>query len=280
MFGYILVNRSELKVRELERYHAFYCGLCETLRKRYGMLGQMTLSYDMTFLILLLSSLYELKETSCAKRCKVHPVRKRPMIMTKASEYAADMEMILSYEHLQDDWKDEKKVSSALMGFLIRRRVRKTSERYAAKIAVFRRELTELHKLEEAKEQSFDLASDCFGRMMAAMFEWKNDQWSEKLRQLGFYIGKFIYLMDAYDDYEKDCRTDNYNVFRRYPDPALRRDAAKTALTSMMAQAAAVFDYFPIEQDLPILENILFNGVWSRWAVLHNPSDKKMKKHP
>ena len=62
MFGYIGINRQELKVRELERYRAFYCGLCDTLRTRYGLGGQMTLTYDMTFLIILLSSLYELEE--------------------------------------------------------------------------------------------------------------------------------------------------------------------------------------------------------------------------
>ena len=102
MFGYIGVNRGELKVRELERYRAFYCGLCETLRKKYGLSGQLTLTYDMTFLVLLLSSLYELKEKEENKRCLVHPFKKHRQIRTRATRYAADMNLLLTYEHLRE----------------------------------------------------------------------------------------------------------------------------------------------------------------------------------
>ena len=110
MFGYISINRQELKVRELERYRAFYCGLCDTLRIRYGLGGQMTLTYDMTFLIILLSSLYELEEKKRSARCMVHPAKKHAQIKTAATRYAADMNMLLTYEHLMDDWADEKKL--------------------------------------------------------------------------------------------------------------------------------------------------------------------------
>ena len=112
MFGYIGINRQELKVRELERYRAFYCGLCDTLRTRYGLGGQMTLTYDMTFLIILLSSLYELEEKKRFARCMVHPAKKHVQIKTAATRYAADMNMLLTYEHLMDDWADEKKLWS------------------------------------------------------------------------------------------------------------------------------------------------------------------------
>jgi Family of unknown function (DUF5685) len=59
MFGYVTIDKPELKIKEYNRYHAYYCGLCHTLKERHGWIGQMTLTYDMTFLVLLLTSLYE-----------------------------------------------------------------------------------------------------------------------------------------------------------------------------------------------------------------------------
>ena len=54
MFGYIVVNKPEMKFREFDVYQSYYCGLCKSLKDNYGKRGQMTLSYDMTFLALLL----------------------------------------------------------------------------------------------------------------------------------------------------------------------------------------------------------------------------------
>ena len=55
MFGYVTVCEPELKVKDLKKYRAYYCGLCRTLKEDYGFMGQMTLTYDMTFAVILLS---------------------------------------------------------------------------------------------------------------------------------------------------------------------------------------------------------------------------------
>lgn len=77
MFGFIGCNRAELTEEEKKRYQGVYCGLCRNLKKRYGGLERLSLSYDMTFLILFLSSLYEPDETVETFRCSVHPFRER-----------------------------------------------------------------------------------------------------------------------------------------------------------------------------------------------------------
>ncbi|MBR7147285.1 MAG: hypothetical protein IKD13_00520, partial [Firmicutes bacterium] len=69
MFGYVLVDKPELKIREFDVYKSWYCGLCQKLKERSGFLGQMTLTYDMTFLILLLHGLYEPEERCGECRC-------------------------------------------------------------------------------------------------------------------------------------------------------------------------------------------------------------------
>ena len=109
MFGYIECNRSKLSREEQERYQSVYCGLCRNLKMRYGDLERMSLSYDMTFVILFLSSLYEPRETKGEFRCGLHPLRPRSGVENCFTEYAADMTVVLAYFKALDDWKDEKK---------------------------------------------------------------------------------------------------------------------------------------------------------------------------
>ena len=112
MFGYVTICEPELKVKDLKKYKAYYCGLCRMLKEEYGFSGQMTLTYDMTFAIILLSSLYENVADMEMHRCKVHPVKKQLMLRNEITSYAAAMNVLLAYYHLEDDWEDDRKVSS------------------------------------------------------------------------------------------------------------------------------------------------------------------------
>ena len=116
MFGYIECNRSKLSKEEQERYRSVYCGLCRNLKLRYGELERMSLSYDMTFVILFLSSLYEPKEETADFRCGIHPLRPRSGVENRFTEYAADMTVALAYYKALDDWKDEKKAGKRWYG--------------------------------------------------------------------------------------------------------------------------------------------------------------------
>ena len=109
MFGYVLVNKPELKIKEFEKYRSYYCGLCHALGDGYGQLARLTLNYDMTFLIMLLSDLYDQEETLSESRCIVHPVNKHSARRSKATDYCADMCVLLAYYKCVDDWNDEKK---------------------------------------------------------------------------------------------------------------------------------------------------------------------------
>ena len=278
MFGYIGVNRGELKVRELERYRAFYCGLCETLRKKYGLSGQLTLTYDMTFLVLLLSSLYELKEKEENKRCLVHPLKKHRQIRTRATRYAADMNLLLTYEHLLDDWMDEHSVTGKAGSLWLRGRVRRIQHRYAHKTEVFRKELAELHTYEQQNSTSLDAASGCFGRLMAELFAYKRDSWEPYLRKLGFFLGKYIYLLDAFDDYAKDEKTGNYNVLCQFEDEQVRQERVREAMMMMIAECAQIIEFLPLLRDEGILKNIVYSGVWTRWnQILYKQKEGERK---
>ena len=96
-------------MKDFDLYRSFYCGLCRELREKYGISGQITLSYDMTFVILLLSGLYEPKTYKGTTRCILHPVRKQPVRKSEVTEYCADMNVLLTYYKCLDDWKDDRK---------------------------------------------------------------------------------------------------------------------------------------------------------------------------
>ena len=206
MFGYVTVCEPELKMKDFRRYKAYYCGLCQTLKERYGSLGQLTLTYDMTFAIILLTSLYEKEVEGESHRCKVHPVKKQNMLRNEFSEYAADMNLILAYYHLKDDWQDEKKAGALLGMKALRKRAEKVVKQYPRQSKVIQRELKALARLEAEDSQDLDATAGCFGKLMEELFIYKKDMWEESLRAMGFYLGKFIYLMDAYEDPVPDLR--------------------------------------------------------------------------
>ena len=109
MFGYIIVNKQELKFREFDVYQSYYCGLCQSLKERFGRRGQLTLSYDMTFVALLLSALYDEPVESSTCKCVAHPFEAHATSRSVFTDYAADMNLLLSYYKCLDDWTDERK---------------------------------------------------------------------------------------------------------------------------------------------------------------------------
>ena len=108
------------------------------------------------------------------------------------------------------------------------------------------------------------------GEIMAC----REDEWLESLRTMGFFLGKFIYLMDAYEDVEEDMEKGRYNpLIRKFSDPDFEEEM-KTILTMMMAGCCKEFEKLPILENAEILRNILYSGVWYRYEMV---SQKRRK---
>ncbi len=268
MYGYITVHQSELKFREYDEYRAAYCGLCQSLHTRYGRIGQMTLSFDMTFLTLLLSALYEAEETKSAARCILHPLRKRNKVKTVFSDYAADMSILLAFYKMKDDKEDEKKISGALGTKVLGKKAEEVAHRYPRQRNCIQREMEELRRLELHGETNLDLTSGTFGRIVAEIFDYKTGVWSENLREMGFYLGKFIYIMDAYEDIYKDIKKRNYNPFAHRVTDAAWEEEVRGILEMMMASATRAFERLPILEHTGVLRNILYAGVWEKYEMI------------
>lgn len=264
MYGYVQIYKPELRFREYDSYRSVYCGLCHVLKQKFGNLARITaLSYDMTFLILLLDSLYEPISTAFDARCVAHPIRKQHFFHNAMTDYAADMSLLLTVRKLHDDWQDERKHFRRLLAALLSHASESTAERYQQKAAVLEQELAALHRLEQENCTQPELPAACFGRILAEIFDYRQDAWSETLRNMGFFLGKFIYLSDAYDDLVRDQKKHCYNPFQDadVKDPAFH-DSCEQLLRLMIAPAAQAFEYLPIVKHSEILRNILYAGVW------------------
>lgn len=209
MFGSLLPIKSELRVRELESYQACYCGLCHAIKKRFGNVSRFTLNYDCTFLALILLSLNENNRTF-SKRCALHCLHGKRKICTvdKELEYVADVNVLLVYYKLLDDWHDEKKVSALFAIPFLYYSARKAKKKSPQLDAVIKDQLTALSYLESHPEMhSIDEFAEPFAVLLRRVLEIAPGiQEKDKLLLgwLGYYLGRWIYLLDAWEDRSQD----------------------------------------------------------------------------
>ena len=277
MFGYIVTNKKELKPEAVKRYQAFYCGLCLALKERYGKAGQVTLNYDMTFLTIMLNALYEPDYREERHACIVHPTRMHDMYLNEISEYAADMGVLLSYYDLMDDWKDDRNRRSKTLANLLGKHYPELKERYPRQVEAVEEYVKELSKCESEGDYSIDRAAGLTGTMMAEIMVWKEDVWADELRRMGFFMGKFIYLMDAYEDVKSDVKSGSYNPWKQYYKNETGEkfnQRVEGTLNLMMAETAKAFEKLPIVQDVDILRNILYAGSWNKFELMKRKREK------
>lgn len=268
MFGYIIVNRQEMKLRDFETYQSYYCGFCRKLKERYKARGQLTLSYDMTFLILLLKGLYEETDQMGECKCIAHPLEKHTTRVNRFTDYAADMNIILTYYHCMDDWQDERKLLKKGYAGILKKSFRAAELKYPEKADMIARQLRQIGEYEKTGERDLDRVAGCFGNIMAEIFACSKDEWEEELRTMGFFLGKFIYLMDAYEDVEKDRKKHQYNPLAESFGKEGFEEACSSMLNMMMSECAREFEKLPILQNAEILRNILYSGVWVKHAAI------------
>lgn len=273
MFGYVTINRCELKVRELEVYQSYYCGLCRVLKDRYGLTGCTTLNYDMTFLGLLLSGLHELEETPKKRVCRRRDPYCKSAVYTEALAYAADMNYMLAYHSHMDHWLDEGRFLSLNMVHIMRRNYVQLTKQYPRQSQAIENYVRKLRRLEKKGDMQIEAAANLTGEAMAEIYDWKQDTWSSQLRTMGYYMGKFIYLMDAYDDVEADIKKKNYNPLKELSRQPDFEEKIREYLELIMSCCCRAFETLPILENAQLMRNILYAGVWTKYASIHNISE-------
>lgn len=265
LLGVMTVRKEELRIREFERYRGFYCGLCRTLGKRCGGLCRLALSFEMTFLAMLLTSLYEAESGSSEHRCALHPFEKRMMLAGEAIDYCADISTIISYYDLRDGWEDDRNVPAFVSAAFLAAPAKKAGETLPQQREATAQYVKHLHEIERRGETNLDAAANLTGELFARLCVMKRDIYEADLSEMGFYLGKFIYLCDSYEDLEKDEKRGSYNpLLVRKDDPAFQ-DNCEQMLGDMMARATMAFERLPLIEDVEIMRNILYSGIWLRF---------------
>lgn len=279
MFGYINVNGKELSEKNKGIYQSYYCGLCRKLKEFCGAKGQALLNYDMTFLVVLLTGLYEPQTDSGEFTCMLHPVKKRKALVNETEIYAAAMNVLLAYYNLIDDWKDDKNYTRKTVASMFRNDCEKVEQMYPRQTAAVEDYIIKLNECEEKNETNIDLVAGLTGEMIGEIFAWKEDEWYDELKTLGFYLGKFIYLMDAYEDREKDEKKDSYNPLRHLhtEDEKEYETLCRLMMTSMISECAKSFERLPVLLHADILRNIIYSGVWSKYEYIQLKKKKRKK---
>lgn len=263
MFGYLTADFSLLSEEELRRYKACYCGLCRSLGS-FGELSKFTLNYDMSFLVLLLSSLYEPEEKSGESRCLPHPVHARPWWRSEASDYAAAMNVALAYHKCRDNWDDELSLSSRAFSIALYGRYMLIEKMYPRQCGQIESSMKELRDLENAGSDDVDACARSFGKLMAEVLVLREDRWSETLRSMGMALGSFIYIMDACMDLEKDVKSGSFNPFAAYSGQD-NGERFRDYLKLLLGECLFYFDKLPLVQDVGIMQNILCAGLWAQF---------------
>ena len=266
MFGYVKINKMDLTFREYEHYRGYYCGLCKCLKDNHGEISRLSLNYDITFLVLILTSVYRPKSNIIEEGCITNPFKKKKKIINEITEYAASMNVLLAYYKLEDNLKDDNKLKDKVAYTMYKGKLKSAYEKYPKKAEFIKEQLEILYNLEKAKNTNIDLVSNTFGNLMSEIFAYKQDENENELRRIGFNIGKYIYLLDAYEDLDKDYNNGSYNPFIDYIDKKEELKLRVDKLISMsLGMVGKGIENLNLKMNTSIIENIVYSGVYLRY---------------
>lgn len=301
MFGYVTPLKDELKIREYEEFKSYYCGLCFHIKEHFGNLPRMILNYDMTFLALLLDSLSPTETVATQKGCMTNPIKKKPVLLNnQALTYAAAMNVALVYFKLLDDQHDDHSLKSKTLGTLLKPYKNKFPASMNELYAIIEENLNTLTDLEENRNfSSIDEVAHPFSLIVAHIFqdypfEIVNDDTNTRrsLFEFGYALGKWIYIIDAVDDLEKDMEKHKFNPLDfLYNKEELNfealfpkiKDRVSFTLLNCGTTVKEALGQLPLQRNESILYNIISLGMMDKYTkVLHNcqcKNKKQRRKH-
>lgn len=268
MFGYVRACKPEMRIKEFEMYKAVYCSLCKELGKNYGPFARLTLSYDFTFLALLNMSL---KKDFCGterKMCKCNPLKKCTYVKeSKDLEMPGAAAMIMLYYKLLDNIADEKgfkKIGFILIKPFFKGAFKKAKKKYPNIEKIVGEYIAQQQGLEKELCQSIDKAADPTAKALSEIFSLCSDKENDKrvLSRMGYCMGRYIYLLDAFCDLAEDIKKGSYNPLK-FGDESYeeKKQMIIAQLNICISQTGAAMELLNIEKFKNILENIVFLGL-------------------
>lgn len=269
VFGYILINEAEASEEEMEIYRRLYCGVCHSLKTDYGEYCRSTLSYDMTFLALVLQSIAVDEPKIELERCPVHPGKPHEYYAGDAMNYAAAMNILLTWYKCLDDWQDDRNLIRYGGTKLFGRPFRAVEEKYPRQCKAVKKGLDVIAEMERTGELNPDRPAAVFGEIFGEIFVPDAAMKSAgNLRAFGNALGRFIYIADAVCDLKKDLKKERYN-----PLIAITDIDDVEVLSMLLADCTAAYSQLKVRRWASIIENVLYSGVWIRYSMEKEDAD-------
>ncbi len=293
MFGYIRIYKPQMRFYEYDRYKSVYCTLCKQIGKSYGLFAKFLLNYDYTFLTMLKLE-FEQAEVSCGKgRCTFNPLYKCPKCIAEsdAFKFTSDLTAIMFYHKLRDNVNDARffgKIGWKLLKAFsapMRKKAKKKNPVIDELVTAY---IDEQQEAEKSENASLDSAAEPSAKLISELAQMLSDDVTVKpiLKKFGYYLGRWIYLIDAQDDLEKDILKGGFNPFAKKfslckSDVKNKTDALKNAHIyaneSMNLTASAMLDYYDILEFnyfKEVLDNITMLGMcYSQKCAMHLDED-------
>lgn len=271
MFGFIRPYKPELRVREVERFQAMYCGLCHEIKRNYGRIQTYFLSYDMTFFSLVIGALdpHDVGQIAC--RCDASPFRRKQTACTCPSlRYTADLSVLLTYHKVQDSIRDEtgpKRAAAYALHRAMYQAYQHAQNTQPILDQTIRQCLDELVQLEQVRTDSLDRPADTFARLLANSIPPGFPHEVQRiLAQMFYHTGRWLYLIDACADLSEDFHTGAYNPIRQrfqLQAPTLDhiRDTLEHTLERSLLDIHTACQLLPLYRDQGLIENIIDLGL-------------------
>lgn len=281
MFGYIKTDKPEMKIKEYETYRGLYCSLCKAMGKHFGVLSRLTLSYDITFLVLTRLSFMGTLPCFENGRCPFNPTKKCNYCHNSDEElrYASAVAMMMFYHKIRDNISDGSVLKKLMMYLLLPwatlkyKKARKMYHEVALLIEESMKAQTDTENKNSAiTDEAAHNSADALGKITA----YNIDDPEGNIYRFGYGIGKWVYLTDAFDDIEKDLKTGCYNVFVNKYNLTSEKltEEIKQEITETINMSSVIFisAYENIKNKtlVPIMENIIYEGI-------HKSLDKIVK---
>lgn len=290
MFGYVKTDKPEMKVKEYEAYRGLYCSLCKAMGKHFGVLSRLTLSYDITFLLLTRLSFSGTLPWFESGRCPFNPT-KRCSYCSNADEelrYASAVAMMMFYHKVRDNISDGRVLKKILMYMLLpwaTLKYKKAKKMYSEIAQIIEECMTKQSQLESRNSDSTDEAAHQSAEALGRVTAYNIDDPEGNIYRFGYGIGKWVYLTDAFDDIEKDIKDGSYNVFvNKYNLKSNEySQGIKQEITATLNMTSGFFieAYEKTENRTlsPIMQNIIYEGMHkSIDRILKGESKDKNRK--
>lgn len=272
MFGYIRPFTPRLLVCEYENYKAVYCGVCREL-KNYAPMLRLSLSYDFVFAALFRMCATGETEVTKPFRCAVNPTKKRSLCQNEATKFSAAAAVVMSYYKLCDDIADGKRLRALLKPFF-KKPMKRAERDYPGLRAIVAEGFENQLRVEKDSDAGIDLAADPTATALGKLMESSepNDERKRAVYEFGYMLGRWVYLIDAADDLEKDRKRGGFNPFRACPERRIE------VLNLCLTEVSARYDKLPSQYHHPIIDNIIELGTLKVQNDIMSPDAKKPKK--